>query len=354
MRNKPLGSWILHYPDELIFAFDVCPLWVENADTEAVIKYFDVTVECGSVSHTLSAYGHDGQAQIDIQTILQWLFADAAFDKKNRTWVSDTMKAVDITATITDDEGKTYSLPFSVNVVWGTQRTAEETYPNAGRKIKAFAGYPFAVSVYTEDKNGVLIETPTTQTEVAVTTSAIYDIPLTLQAGTTLVGFYSGASVFDNTFDKTFAAGRNFTEILAEIECVEAADEGTYLRWIDRHGFVCYWLFKNGDTQTKVTATAHRYNDLAQYDTPHGYKNTAGTRQSFTAEVVQPICAPLVDRDTWQMLADMTTSPIVAAYINGGWVNVNIQGATYTYDHKMPLQDFTCNMVYPELNTQTL
>ena len=71
-----------------------------------------------------------------------------------------------------------------------------------------------------------------------------------------------------------------------------------------------------------------------------------------------PVCAPLVDRETWDMLFDIATSPCVdlfAGYKDGlvKWLPVTAVTGSYTKT-KAVLQDFVCNIVLPEVQIQKL
>ena len=90
----------------------------------------------------------------------------------------------------------------------------------------------------------------------------------------------------------------------------------------------------------------------------YGYESGAGRMQSLKREDSLPICAPLVDSETWDMLFDVTTSPIVdmfAGYEGGvpKWVSVNVVAASYTKGGA-PLQDFICAIALPEVEIQKL
>lgn len=76
------------------------------------------------------------------------------------------------------------------------------------------------------------------------------------------------------------------------------------------------------------------------------------------ADIV-PLCAPLVNSQTFDILQDVTTSPIVELYCGDDgnndpvWVDVGVQAATYT-KNRDDLQDFAMNLILPEIPIQSL
>ena len=61
------------------------------------------------------------------------------------------------------------------------------------------------------------------------------------------------AVTFDRSFDLTFQYRFDGTQTKKlRINIVDACvDGGVYLRWINRHGFYCYYLFRKGEEQIK-------------------------------------------------------------------------------------------------------
>jgi hypothetical protein len=136
---------------------------------------------------------------------------------------------------------------------------------------------------------------------------------------------------------------------------------GIYLRWVDRFGLWRYWLFKAGDPTRQAASRfgLWYHNNYADYNGQTWWQGGSGRRQSFTRTDIQPICAPLVTQEEFDMLQDITTSPAVDMYIGGRgasakWTAVTIEAGQYTKDVKKPEQDFICNLVLPEIPTQTL
>jgi hypothetical protein len=164
-------------------------------------------------------------------------------------------------------------------------------------------------------------------------------------------------------FDLTFYYTLDGTQVeKVRVRLVsENINEGIYLRWIDRHGFWNYYLFKEGNVTRNVASDGlwHR-NDLGLWEPIYHWQQSTGRRQNLTRNDVLPVCAPLVDQETFDMLQDVTTSPCVDMYLGKDendepkWTAVTIEAGQYTKDVKKPEQDFIMNIVLPEIPIQQL
>lgn len=105
-------------------------------------------------------------------------------------------------------------------------------------------------------------------------------------------------ATFDNTFDLTFYLRQNVDQRpLLRIDTEETADEGIYLRWVDRYGYIAHWLFKVGDEQRQIAAVREfSRNAYTNYDTHYGWQRGSGRRQSMSRNDIVPLCAPLATR----------------------------------------------------------
>ena len=218
-----------------------------------------------------------------------------------------------------------------------------------------------AVATLATDRALLLYGVP--GTAIAVTQRKVYNIKMkgldasrqlvfTLPAGT------AGASVFDHTYDFTFQALANMgTKVtLLANECTE----GVYLRWVNRHGYYCYWLFVRGDENKQINNDGEFIrNNMQDYSYVNGYHGGSGRKQRKTEENTLPVCAPLVDSDTYDFLFQLALSPLVDMYagkdVNGDdrWQAVNVAVDTYNKTRAV-LQDFTAEIILPETRVQSL
>jgi hypothetical protein len=133
----------------------------------------------------------------------------------------------------------------------------------------------------------------------------------------------------------------------------EAKECGVYLRWIDRHGWMRYWLFHEGE-MNEVTkgAVALEGVHVAQL---YEYEKQVYARKDVVKSV--RLCAPLVDNEQWDILSTICTSVVVEMYYGGEWFPVVIDGQSVVKKgekERRPLNDFECVMVWPKILNQML
>ena len=173
-----------------------------------------------------------------------------------------------------------------------------------------------------------------------------------------LPGSNTAASVFDHTFDFTF---RGLLNMATKITCkVDNSDCGIYLRWINRHGMWCYWLFMQGNETSQVSNDGEFIrNNMQDYSYKNGYHGGSGRKQRKMEETTLPVCAPLIDSITYDFLYQMATSPVVDMFMgyddngNARWMAVNVSVGNFV-KQRVSLQDFEANIILPETNVQSL
>lgn len=163
-------------------------------------------------------------------------------------------------------------------------------------------------------------------------------------------------SVFDRTFDYTFfQTGENVALINLKV-CNDTA--GYYLRWVDRHGNLQYFLFVKGDTNYKNKLGS----DKVLQDEPINdlyFANITRTR-SIECTVTRKCCAVNLPADIFEYVITILSSPIIDLYggkdISGEdiWLPVNIQASTVKEDPQKLMNDLEITFALPETNAQTL
>ena len=365
MRQKTNDGCTLCYPDEVGFAFNPCLLTMKCNG----LKSMDIYMACGGTSLTYSVEANNGCVYADVRDYIQGFF-DATEYKVNYTGIiskTNQGKVVDFIVGYTDSTGthETFST-FSTFYVWGAMVYGEQY--NGFRRLKMFAGYPFTFGFYHGAEWAALILYDSKNnliTQMGVKDKGIYNINCTDFAKfDDIVVIDSTGTLetvtFDNTFDSTFkikSNGDKETNVMyIEIDKSVHYGKHVYLRWINRHGFYCYYLFKAGAESRVATADGEfMRNNLIAWDSSYGM-SAAGTgrRQQYNREDTIELCAPLVDSDTFDFLQDLTTSPVVDRWMGDDvWRSVTIKAGTYTKSTD-DLQDFVCNMVLEETPIQSL
>ncbi len=163
-------------------------------------------------------------------------------------------------------------------------------------------------------------------------------------------------SEFDRTFDYTFfRAGENVALINLQISHETA---GYYLRWVDRHGNLQYFLFTKGETQYKNKLGTDK---VLQDEPINGlyFANLMRTR-SLECTVTMKCCAVNLPIDIFDYVVTVVSAPIVDLYLGKDetgtdiWLPVNIQASTVKYNPKQTLNDLEFSFAIPDVNSQTL
>ena len=171
-----------------------------------------------------------------------------------------------------------------------------------------------------------------------------------------LLGLNEGG-VFDTSFDYTFHTPAD-TTVITHVH-LRQEQEGYYLRWIDRFGFIEYYLFDMGTLEYKTDPSEYgvsaektvRGFNFANYNRRIGVK----TERSLKA------CASNLDKATLEYVESIVSSPIVDLYMGKTkegtelWQPVHIEGGTYSYNtHHLSLCDFEITIILPNRKTQSL
>ena len=362
MRNTS-GTYItLYYPDALCFAFN--PVTFRSANTLSMTV--TATAFGRSVTATYRGIGEtDFTIFADVQGLVQALWKDinTEIDYASND-PTDTGATVGFNVSATHVSQHTETFNVSSFVVWGALNPDGKDVFNGYRRVKWFAEYPFTMGFYAGGAGSILFsKNESLQHYASIAGQGMFSVSsdeIPDGADYSLVYDYAGQlaqATFDSTFDLTFALQGNAPQTLVmrvDIDRCKYKDV-VYLRWIDRHGFYCYWLFEKRNVQraTRVIMDFTRP-DLQSYEIGLGYQRGAGRRQAFARNDVLPVCAPLVDAEMYDYIFDIATSPVVDMYTEGGeWVSVGVQAGTYTQTDEN-LQDFVVNILLPTTPTQRL
>lgn len=368
MRTTTKSGITLKYPDEVGFAFNPCLFIAEGEN----IRQMEIHIKGDDGTENMVSYKAfgGGECYADVREYVQTYFDSINFGTLDYTKVAKTKMGISLSFTVdvrlADDDSTTVEFTASVFYIWGAMKEGgQETY-NGYRTLTWFRGFPFSFGIYSLGGSLLFCRDGVPQRFENTDGQGVYNVPL--QSTDNCKQYYTvldctGAFVevtFDSTFDMTFRykGGGTKTEKV-RINVVDGIDEGYYLRWIDRHGFYCYYLFKSGEESRKTTKDdAFSRNNLLAYDMSYGYQGYTGRQQQMSREDTVPVCAPNVDSDTYDMLFDLTTSPCVdlfTGYVDGEpmWIAVTTGAATYKKS-TAALQDFVCNVVLPEVPIQKL
>lgn len=365
MRTHKIGNITVEYPDEISFCFNPIVINVLGypwAWVEAVVR--DVTT---GIEHVEKRVLFQNTCFFDVSFYTQSYFDSIQFGKIDYTQsgAAETPfgRLFSLDLNMYSEGGElSESFQFETFVVWGAMKIGERY--NGDRVLTWFKNFPFTVGMYTAGTNSVnIIADNVSLPSISLQKRGIYNLFLTgihAQREVVLVlpGSGIGTSVFDMTFDYTFHAVEGVPSHVRLL--VDDCAMGVYLRWVNRHGFYCYWLFKAGDEKKQVVNDGEFIrNNMQDYNYVNGYHSGTGRKQRKTEENTLLVCAPLVDSDTYNFLFQLAMSPVVDMYMGKDsdkkdrWQGVNVAVETFNKTRAV-LQDFIATIILPETRVQSL
>lgn len=353
MRKTTVNDITIYHPNALSFAFNACICRaVRSGGTIAYTKTM-----CAGLTMRIKAYE---EATWDIREMLQLAIRDKV---KSGTTDWTVLYTIEVYG---DGDVKLASITGESFVVWGALRRGE-TY-NRGRRMAYFNGWPFDFGVYLNGTAGKIMVSNDGRPDGLINLTQAqgifkYSLPSSPHPAVYKYELYDFVGTmtqvtFDNSFDLTFRYRFNgtFTKIM-DIDVFDVHYEHpVYLRWIDRHGFTVYWLFKQGDEQREVKAEGEFIrNNMAEIDAASIQGDVNDRLKYYARTDTMELCAPLVDRVQFDVLQDIASSPSVDMYdkASGQWQAVTVKAGTYTKTAD-ELQDFVVMVTMPEVQLQRL
>lgn len=323
-------------------------------------KYINITATGTATRADVSVGGNsiqvvllNGSARVEISRLLQ-----NCFDVNNID--DERFKVVAVDVTVRDVTSQTF-----LYVLWGTLGFGER-YGKQGAFIKGnnkttqtktiqyFKNFPFTVELFRQEDTVV---------DYAIDGSSMYQ---------RLLG-----NVEEPEITSITPSGIPFVTNKLTLRCQDPEDEsgystmiwhlkvrheteGCYLRWIDRLGFISYYLFDKGEVSTKNEPSK---TEKKRPLTHAGIDFATNTRNiGITEEREMKVSAQSLDKETFEQVQSVITSPIVDMYLgkdkNGTdmWCPVTIASGTCqsSEHHHTTLQDLTFTIKLPNRTTQTL
>lgn len=332
MRIEEFNGHTITYPDETCFAFNPQIITIDNL-TGSVIFYVG---DYSDMREPIS-----GKVSIDISEYLRSLLR---FDY---TTIPNS-KSIHIQI---DIDGPTFE--FYINVIWGAMNIGEVFNPS--RTVTMFRNFPSTISIYSNGEINVRYDAEEyISVEVEKTGLLHKDFSELFKEAKEfgmikILNTPEAPSTFQYTFDRTFKPLPDDAVLIKVLfnDCTK----GIYLRWLDRHGFLQYWLFQEGDLTGQSSNEGEQLN--VDYSNIKYVYNGMSRYQGKTYQTTRKACATLVERETFNMLSSIHSSSIVDMYIDGNWIPVNIVAGSFT-DNGADLQDFEIQITMPETITQML
>lgn len=333
MRIYQDGSLRIEYPEDIIFVFNPQRIVVEGGG-----EYCEFVISDGT--HTIhdarEPYG--GKVLIDFAT-----YAQECFEKGERH--------KNITIDVLTDNGE---VRFSFKAVWGALNIGEIW--NEERVVRWWKNYPQTFGVYVPA--GATVEKREDGGYSACSVgSGFLDLSLaslfpTAQRSAGLrVSGGGQIGVFDYTFDYTFGSVTSEGGTQIWLFDINECDTGIFLRWVDRHGWLQYWLLKDGE-ETQSASNEGDEVSVEYADDVQSY-HYGVTRQSKSLSKTMKGCAVLLNEKEREIVSGVAGSPYVDWWNGNAWVPVRIANGTFVND-KSGLVDYEVEIILPKIVTQTL
>ena len=363
MRTKTIDDTTIEYPDEICFCFN--PVVMNVYGHAWAFVEVTVTDTASNVEHKEKRAMFGSSCFFDVSFYMQSAFDATEFGKIDytKTGAQDSQLGRLFSVEVdlySNNSTIGNSFQFNTFIIWGAMKVGErfESYP----ALRWFKNLPFTVGIYIEEAINLIVKSDgTTISYIPLQERKAYNIMLTgIDADYEVLLCIPSEecnSVFDFTFDFTFHSLVNTERCIRLI--VDNCTDGIYLRWIDRLGRYCYYLFKGGNDNMQVSNDGeYLRNNMQEYRFIDHY-HYGKRMQRKSDEHTLSICAPLVDSYTFDFLNQITMSPIVDMYRgkddNGVdvWEGVNISSGSYNKTRAV-LQDFVANIILPETRVQSL
>ena len=281
-------------------------------------------------------------------------YSCALFDIGNISDNRERIQPVSISIGVIDADGNSYSSDIQIDIIWGAIAPTEEY--NGLTSCRWFSRFPMKLEffaqagakVYKEiDGKGThtLVSTVSDMGIASIDLSGAFEGDTVVKKAALSVGDF--VNVFDETFDFTFANYESEWEITLK---KDDSPCGVFLRWIDKHGFMRYFLFSKGEESTESEdygdQLEQKYSAFGRYY-PNIYRQQG---KSVTRKV--SIAALHLTREEYGYVRSVAFSPVVDMYVGddegtASWLPVLVSSGDTGREQKN-LEDMEIELYYNE------
>ncbi len=281
-------------------------------------------------------------------------YSCALFDIGNISDNRERIQPVSISVGVIDADGNSYSSDIQIDIIWGAIAPTEEY--NGLTTFRWFSRFPMKLEffaqagakVYKEiDGKGThtLVSTVSDMGIASIDLSGAFEGDTVVKKAALSVGDF--VNVFDETFDFTFANYESEWEITLK---KDDSPCGVFLRWIDKHGFMRYFLFSKGEESTE----SEDYGDLLEqkYSAFGRYYPNIYRQQGKTVTRKMNIAALHLTREEYEYVRSVAFSPVVDMYMGddegtASWLPVLVSSGDTSREQKN-LEDMEIELYYNE------
>lgn len=361
----------MQYPNAVHFAF--VPAIVEFTQVIANIAGIRLELtagEPGAMYRDERSVGPDRSCVFDIRRALQMLFVGTRCSETtyDQDFVDSPLyKTISVAVyAISESNETSYSQTVRITAIWGGISVGESSGGVMHRRW--FVDYPFTLDVFARKgtsfdimidgkQPGIMFynhredyDGATPYHRYLMNPAKILD-PESVEREVHIVIPHS--LVLQND--------RERVGLMAYTLTIDRCTMGVYLRWIDRQGRYCYYLFRDQGTAAAVSVEERWVHN--EMSVPTAYENGVNVgiqeRRQMACKSTRSLGARLVDSETFDFLLTLAQSVVVDefdGYDQEGvplWHRVNVVAASYTKTTKH-LQDFSFSIEEPTAEIQTL
>ena len=165
------------------------------------------------------------------------------------------------------------------------------------------------------------------------------------------------SAIFNMNFNFPFPDTTKISNEIVNIRISNARD-GLYLRWMDRFGFLQYYLFREGTNTIKSTPSSDTVQVERQYDGM--YFGSMERTTEVTNEETIKCCAVNLPKDILEYVKTIVNAPVVDMYLGKTksgtelWLPISISSGSYTTNPKTMLSDYEITIEKTDNVSQTL
>lgn len=374
INNSDLGitDGTAGFPEQYSFVFN--PLYVTfDAGSTSYVNPLSVQAEGvdittgNAITYTVEVSTYQGQAKVYVSRLLQLMFRDYV---KERCQVI-TLRLLSGTTSIAADTvkaiwggleiGDLFAGPGSLNPPFRDWRIPHK------RDLRWFRKFPFTVSMLRPQASGYQLQGRKDHGsffDIDNSDEGIFEID---PSGDFASAQYKAAyqihfndenNVFDKTFDFTFHTEDTGGYEVVNLDITDDDTAGYYLRWVDRFGFLEYWLFVKGDKTMKLSYGSNTIDTEKEYEGIY----FGGMTRYIEVKSQTSIKASAVNLTPTQMYIVETVceSSHIDLYMGKDksgtelWLPVNIASGSYKSKANTELQDLEITITLPQSTVQKL
>lgn len=374
INNSTLGitNGTIGFPDNYSYVFN--PNYIEfDANSTSFSETISVSVKGKDIttgealSYTANVSTYKGKTRIYVSRMMQLMFCD---------YVQERCQIIELNVTC----GSTSLASDTVNAIWGGLKIDDlfsgPSLINAPfkywpiphkRDLKWFRKFPFTVSIHRPNSTSYFLQGKKDHGAFSTITNSsqgVFEIDPSKHFADAVYSagyqiYFEGAeSTFDKTFDYTFHSDGDKTYETVNLQISDDDTAGYYLRWIDRFGFLEYWLFVKGDKTTKVSYGT----DSISVEKSYEGVNFGGIDRYVETKSETSVKASAVSLTPTQMFVVETIceSSHVDLYLGKDksgvelWLPVNVASGSYKTKANTNLQDLEITIDLPNNVVQKL